>query len=118
MPDALTYIEQHLDRFRSELYDFLRIPSVSAKAEHDDDTRGAAVWLADRLADAGLQAEVVDTAGHPIVLGEWRGAGPDVPLDPGHPDPGASGDPVACATLLTLLRALRSSAPGLPAVRT
>ncbi|KPJ84378.1 MAG: peptidase M20 [Gemmatimonas sp. SG8_23] len=88
MPDALTYIEQHLDRFRSELYDFLRIPSVSAKAEHDDDTRGAAVWLADRLADAGLQAEVVDTAGHPIVLGEWRGAGPDAPtvLIYGHYD--------------------------------
>jgi len=88
VPDALTYIEQHLDRFRSELYDFLRIPSVSAKAEHDDDTRGAAVWLADRLADAGLQAEVVDTAGHPIVLGEWRGAGPDAPtvLIYGHYD--------------------------------
>jgi acetylornithine deacetylase/succinyl-diaminopimelate desuccinylase-like protein len=88
VPDALTYIEQHLDRFRSELYDFLRIPSVSAKAEHDDDTRGAAVWLADRLADAGLQAEVVDTAGHPIVLGEWRDAGPDAPtvLIYGHYD--------------------------------
>jgi acetylornithine deacetylase/succinyl-diaminopimelate desuccinylase-like protein len=88
VPDALTYIEQHLDRFRSELYDFLRIPSVSAKAEHDDDTRGAAVWLADRLTDAGLQAEVVDTAGHPIVLGEWRGAGPDAPtvLIYGHYD--------------------------------
>jgi acetylornithine deacetylase/succinyl-diaminopimelate desuccinylase-like protein len=46
------------------------------------------VWLADRLADAGLQAEVVDTAGHPIVLGEWRGAGPDAPtvLIYGHYD--------------------------------
>jgi acetylornithine deacetylase/succinyl-diaminopimelate desuccinylase-like protein len=88
MSDALTFIEQNLGRFRSELYDFLRIPSVSAKSEHDGDTRAAASWFADKLVHAGLTAEVIDTAGHPVVVGEWRGAGPDAPtvLIYGHYD--------------------------------
>ena len=88
MSDALSYIEQHLGRFRSELDDFLRIPSISAKSEHDADTRASAEWLSAKLADAGLESEVVDTPGHPIVLAEWRGAGPDAPtvLIYGHYD--------------------------------
>jgi acetylornithine deacetylase/succinyl-diaminopimelate desuccinylase-like protein len=86
--DALTYIEKNLDRFRAELYDFLRIPSVSAKSRYDDDTERAAAWLSERLESAGLTAEVVPTPGHPIVLAEWRGAGPDAPtvLIYGHYD--------------------------------
>ena len=82
------YLEQHRERSVEELFEFLRIPSVSAKSEHRADTRRAAEWLADRMRDAGLHsAEVVATEGHPIVLGEWRGA-PDQPtvLVYGHYD--------------------------------
>ncbi len=37
---------------------------------------------------AGLEAEVLETAGHPVVLGEWRGAVADAPtvLVYGHYD--------------------------------
>ncbi len=88
MSDVLKFIDGELGRFRAELYDFLRIPSVSAKSEHDGDIRKAAEWLADRMGDAGLSAEILDTPGHPIVLGEWRGAGKDAPtvLVYGHYD--------------------------------
>jgi acetylornithine deacetylase/succinyl-diaminopimelate desuccinylase-like protein len=88
MSDVLKYIDGELGRYRSELYDFLRIPSVSAKSEHDGDTRKAAEWLAERMKDAGLSAEILDTLGHPIVIGEWRGAGVDAPtvLVYGHYD--------------------------------
>jgi acetylornithine deacetylase/succinyl-diaminopimelate desuccinylase-like protein len=88
MSDALTFIDGNLARFRAELYDFIRIPSISAKSEHDADTRTAAVWFSERLVDAGLESEVVDTPGHPIVVGEWRGAGPEAPtvLIYGHYD--------------------------------
>ncbi|MFQ5536099.1 MAG: dipeptidase [Gemmatimonadota bacterium] len=88
MSEALKYVDEHLDRFRSEMYDFLRIPSVSAVSEHDDDTRRAAEWLGDRLGDAGLEVTIYDTPGHPIVVGRWDGAGPDAPtvLIYGHYD--------------------------------
>ena len=79
---------QALEELHQELFDFLRIPSVSARAEHTDDVRRAARWLRDRMEGAGLQAELHDTDGHPIVLGEWRGAGSDAPtvLVYGHYD--------------------------------
>ena len=47
MGDALKYATRERARFQSELFDFLRIPSVSAKSEHDVDTRRAATWLAE-----------------------------------------------------------------------
>ena len=72
----------------AELFDFLRIPSISARSEHRGDVARAAEWLATRLRTAGLTAEVFPTEGHPIVIGEWRGAGPTAPtyLVYGHYD--------------------------------
>ena len=82
------FFATHADRIRDELYDFLRIPSVSARSEHDADTARAAEWLRASLERIGLTAEVIPTAGHPIVLGEWRtgGAGAPTVLVYGHYD--------------------------------
>jgi acetylornithine deacetylase/succinyl-diaminopimelate desuccinylase-like protein len=83
-----TYIDSNMDRFRGELFEFLRIPSVSASTAHKADTRKAAEWLLGKMEDAGLDVSLHDTPGHPIVLGEWRKAGPDAPtvLIYGHYD--------------------------------
>jgi acetylornithine deacetylase/succinyl-diaminopimelate desuccinylase-like protein len=78
MSDPLTYVGSQIDRFRAELDEFLRIPSVSAKSEHDADTRRAAEWLSGRLQAAGLSSQLIETPWHPIVLAEWRSA-PDAP---------------------------------------
>jgi acetylornithine deacetylase/succinyl-diaminopimelate desuccinylase-like protein len=88
MNDVHRYIDEHRDRFRDELFDFLRIPSVSARSEHRADTRDAAEWLAARMRELGLEVAVEETPGHPIVLGEWRGAGDGAPtlLIYGHYD--------------------------------
>ncbi len=88
MSDVQGYIGRELGRFTDEILEFLRIPSVSAKSEHNPDTRRAAEWLRDRMEGAGLEAEVLETAGHPVVLGEWRGAGANAPtvLVYGHYD--------------------------------
>ncbi|MDF1504377.1 dipeptidase [Roseisolibacter sp. H3M3-2] len=72
--DPAAFLDAHAERARDELFDFLRIPSVSARSEHDGDTRRAAGWLRDALAAIGLDAALHETPGHPIVLGEWRGA--------------------------------------------
>jgi acetylornithine deacetylase/succinyl-diaminopimelate desuccinylase-like protein len=82
------FLAGNRDRFREELFDFLRIPSVSARSEHNADTRAAAEWLQARMKDAGLETSLHETAGHPVVLGEWRNAGADKPtvLIYGHYD--------------------------------
>ena len=72
--DLDSYLSSNDARIQRELFDFLRIPSVSARSEHDVDTARAAEWTAQALRDAGLEATVHPTAGHPVVIGEWRGA--------------------------------------------
>ena len=74
-------------RIQGELFDFLRIPSVSAKSDHDADVRRAAEWLAAAIDKAGLKASIHETPGHPVVIGEWRGApGAPTVLVYGHYD--------------------------------
>ena len=85
--DLDAWLTEHDARIRAELDEFLRIPSVSARSEHRTDMVRAADWLAQSMAQVGLQATVVPTAGHPIVLGEWRGtAGAPTVLVYGHYD--------------------------------
>ena len=88
MADLHEYIDENMTRFREELDEFLRIPSISAKSEHREDMAAAAEWLADRMRAAGLEVSVEATAGFPIVLGEYRGAGEEAPtvLVYGHYD--------------------------------
>ncbi len=65
------YIEQNKERFYEELFSLLRIPSISAKAEHKDDMRRCAERLAVLLMEAGADfAEVSPSDGNPVVYGE------------------------------------------------
>ncbi|MDQ3891194.1 MAG: M20/M25/M40 family metallo-hydrolase [Actinomycetota bacterium] len=53
-----------------ELFEFLRIPSVSADPLHAGDVRQAGEWVCDFLRRSGGQAELVSTDGHPLAVGE------------------------------------------------
>ena len=65
------YIEQNKERFFEELFSILRIPSISAKAEHKEDMRRCAERLAVLLMEAGADyAEVSPSDGNPVVYGE------------------------------------------------
>ena len=71
MGNFKNYIEENRERFLEELFNFIRIPSVSAKAENKDDMVKCAGFVRDSLLEAGAdKAEVFATAGHPIVFGE------------------------------------------------
>jgi acetylornithine deacetylase/succinyl-diaminopimelate desuccinylase-like protein len=86
---ARTYSRKHSERFRHELHEFLRIPSLSGDPARADDVKKAAEWLAAHLHAIGIEsAKVMPTAGHPVVYGSWMGAGPDKPtvLIYGHYD--------------------------------
>ena len=81
------FLDENADRFVEELKDLLRIPSISADPAHRDDVRRAAEFVRDRLSAAGLQAELIETSGHPIVFAEWTGAaGAPTALVYGHYD--------------------------------
>ncbi|HET7585579.1 MAG TPA: dipeptidase [Gemmatimonadaceae bacterium] len=86
--DLDNFLTAQNDRIHQQLYDFLRIPSVSARGEHRDDTARAAQWVADAMRRVGMEAEIAPTPGHPIVVGEWRKAGDGAPtvLVYGHYD--------------------------------
>lgn len=86
---ARKYSRDHAERFRHELTEFLRIPSLSGDPAHADDVKRAAKWLASHLHALDVKnAKVMSTGGHPLVYGEWMGAGKDRPtvLVYGHYD--------------------------------
>lgn len=85
--DLNKYFDANDAQIQEELFEFLRIPSVSAKSEHNPDVIRAAEWLKTALENAGLQATIHKTPGHPVVIGEWRGApGAPTVLVYGHYD--------------------------------
>jgi acetylornithine deacetylase/succinyl-diaminopimelate desuccinylase-like protein len=86
--DLLAWCDANDARAREELFALLRIPSVSARTEHAGDCATAAQFLADALARIGFTTSIEPTPGHPIVLGEWRGAPAGAPtlLIYGHYD--------------------------------
>ncbi|MDO8501533.1 MAG: dipeptidase [Gemmatimonadaceae bacterium] len=85
--DLNKFFDDNDTRIRDELFEFLRIPSVSAKSENNADVARAAEWLKRSLEQAGLKATIHPTTGHPVVTGEWRGApGAPTVLVYGHYD--------------------------------
>lgn len=99
MPDtaaiekAFKYLESNRDRFQGELFDLLKIQSISAQKDHAADNRKAADWVCRRFRAAGLTAEIVETAGWPAVFaqGEQKAGRPTL-LVYGHYDVQPEGD--------------------------
>ncbi|MDE5944397.1 MAG: dipeptidase [Rikenella sp.] len=89
MEDTLNaYLAEHRERFLDELFEYLRIPSISSEAAHRPDMERCAAWLCGALRRAGAErAEIFQTEGNPIVYGE-RIVSPEAPtvLVYGHYD--------------------------------
>lgn len=65
------YIESNRQRFLDELFDLLRIPSISADPAFAGDVKKCAEAVANHLRAAGADnVSIEPTAGHPIVYGE------------------------------------------------
>jgi acetylornithine deacetylase/succinyl-diaminopimelate desuccinylase-like protein len=58
-----------------DLFEQLRIPSVSTAPEHREDCLRNAEWLRERFERLGMKAEVVDVmeGGLPVVIADWNG---------------------------------------------
>ncbi len=65
------YYNQNKQRFLDELFELLRIPSISADSAYRGDIEAAANYIKDKLILAGAdKVELCPTAGNPIVYGE------------------------------------------------
>ena len=69
---ALRQAAKQHDAYLQEYQEYLRIPSVSTLSEHKGDVQRCAEWVADQLRNMGLtNVQILPTAGHPVVFGEW-----------------------------------------------
>ncbi|MDD4819397.1 MAG: dipeptidase [Flavobacteriales bacterium] len=69
MKDLHQYIEDNKDRMLSELFDLLRIPSISALSAHKEDMYKTANAIKVKLETIGVDhCEVMETGGHPAVF--------------------------------------------------
>jgi acetylornithine deacetylase/succinyl-diaminopimelate desuccinylase-like protein len=73
---VLDYLKRNQARFVAELCEYLRLPSVSAQPQHQQDLRACASWLAKHCRQIGLDARVCPTSGHPIVVAKTPASAP------------------------------------------
>jgi len=71
MKGLKTYVKTHKERFLNELFDLLKLPSVSADSAYEKDVIATAKFVAKSLEKAGCtQVELCETKGYPIVYAE------------------------------------------------
>lgn len=86
---ALAYARQHQGQFLQELKDFVSIPSISTDPNAAPEMQRAALWVAEKLRDLGIETvQILPTGGQSVVYGEWLRAGHSKPtvLIYGHYD--------------------------------
>ncbi|MTI40706.1 dipeptidase [Fulvivirga lutimaris] len=68
---SIDYIKDNKQKFLDELFDLLRLPSVSADPAYKNDVLKTAEFVKNSLVSAGADnVEICETAGYPIVYGE------------------------------------------------
>ncbi|MHB8605121.1 MAG: dipeptidase [Thermoplasmatota archaeon] len=91
---VLSHARENRAKHLEELKELLRVESVSAQPVHKKDIEAAALWVADKMRDAGLQnvklmpTGTTEKPGNPVVYGDWLHAGTSKPtiLVYGHYD--------------------------------
>ena len=70
MSEFDSYLNENHDRFESDLFEWLRMPSIGTDSAYDADIRKTAEWLAQKFIDMGLKTETIETCGHPLIYAE------------------------------------------------
>ena len=71
MDNIKNFIEENKERFVNELFELIRIPSVSSDENHKEDMYKTAEKIKQHLLKVGIdKAEICKTEGHPVVFGE------------------------------------------------
>ncbi|NOY36245.1 MAG: dipeptidase [Chlorobi bacterium] len=71
MEQIRQYVDTNRQKFLDELFELLRIPSISARPGHNKDMIAAAEYIRGKLLEAGAdKAEVMKTDGHDVIFAE------------------------------------------------
>lgn len=73
------WYRDHQDRIMKDFFTFLSFPSISTDPKHEEDSRRCALWVSEYLTHIGLQAEIWETPGLPVVFASYLKAGPKRP---------------------------------------
>src|SRR5919107_4302591 len=68
-------VQDSKDYLLKELEEFLRMPSVSVQGGDERSFRRCAEWVRAKLEEAGAEARLMETEGHPVVYAEAGGGG-------------------------------------------
>lgn len=74
LDEALRLAAEGRQQSNADLFEELRIPSVSALPQHDEDTRRNGHWLAERMERLGMLTTLTDVPGgrHPVLQADLR----------------------------------------------
>jgi acetylornithine deacetylase/succinyl-diaminopimelate desuccinylase-like protein len=88
LENVVGYINSNRNAYIEELKEFLRIPSISTLADHKNDMKTAAEFVAEKLHTARMEnVQIIETKGHPLVYADWlHAAGKPTVLVYGHYD--------------------------------
>ncbi|MCE9548750.1 MAG: dipeptidase [Planctomycetia bacterium] len=70
MSDLETWFEKNRTQCEADLFELLRIKSVSADSQFRPEIRRAANWVLGQFTRLGFAAELIETAGHPLVFAQ------------------------------------------------
>ncbi|MCB9849068.1 MAG: dipeptidase [Phycisphaerales bacterium] len=91
---VIAHIEKNYDAYLDRLNTFLRIPCISTDPQAKPAMADAANWVLKFFHDAGIEANLYETGGHPAIIadtGQADGDGPTI-LVYGHYDVQPTGD--------------------------
>ena len=70
MDNIEAYLDANRLRNQDDLFELLRMASVSTDSQYQADVQRAGQWVADQFRSLGFMTEIVETKGHPIVYAE------------------------------------------------
>lgn len=70
MDEIFPFLESNRTRFEQELFELLKIPSISTDSAYQESVGEAAKWVADSFGDLGLETHLIETDRHPIIYAE------------------------------------------------
>jgi acetylornithine deacetylase/succinyl-diaminopimelate desuccinylase-like protein len=80
MDKVFKYIEDNRDRHQEQMFECLRMETVSADPSKEPDIRRCGEWLVRKLESIGFEnASLKETGGFPAVYADWLHAGGDKP---------------------------------------